>query len=142
MTDLRFLPEHHVRRPGDFRRAYQRRCSAGDGEILVFGAENGLEHARIGLSVSRKVGGAVARNRWKRLLREAFRIEHPHLPPGIDLVVIPRLGVEPELAALRQSLTKLARVVAGKLSRKKCASTRQTQVAGSPRRQEGRTGDR
>ncbi len=48
------------------------------------------EAPRLGLSVSRKVGGAVERNRVKRLLREAFRLEEPALRPGQDLVVVAR----------------------------------------------------
>ena len=46
--------------------------------------------SRLGITASRKVGGAVVRNRAKRLIREAFRL-HPELtPPGVDLVVIVR----------------------------------------------------
>ena len=84
---------------------------------MVHGCENGLGYPRLGLSVSRKVGGAVVRNRWKRLLREAFRLRRHELPAGIDLVVIPRQEVEPELARLLESLPVLAQRGLRKLQR-------------------------
>ena len=79
---------------------------------MVFGGPNDLPHPRWGLSVSRKVGGAVVRNRWKRLLREAFRLAREQLPVGVDLVVIPRPNAEPTLAGLLESLPRLAAKVA------------------------------
>ena len=59
--------------------------------MTIYGVENGLDHARLGISVSRKkVKTAVARNRLKRLIREAFRLSKAELPAGLDLVVVPR----------------------------------------------------
>ncbi|MBN2579604.1 MAG: ribonuclease P protein component [Pirellulales bacterium] len=116
MSDQRFLPQYRLRRPADYRRAYRRRCTAADSRLLIYGCPNGLDHPRLGLSVGRKVGKATVRNRWKRLLREAFRLTRPRLPPGIDLVVIPRGTEEPELQALMDSLCRLAEKVNRKLS--------------------------
>ena len=116
-ADARFLSQHRIRHSGDFRRAYERRCSSADRQIVVFGHSNGLDHPRLGLSVSRRVGGAVLRNRWKRLIREAFRLSRDRLPVGIDLIVLPRPGVEPTLAALLESLPRLASRVARKVER-------------------------
>jgi ribonuclease P protein component len=84
---------------------------------LIFGAANGLPHCRLGLSVSRKVGGAVLRNRWKRLIREAFRTSRPRLPEGLDLVVIPRKKDDPELCQIQNSLADLAGRIARRLAR-------------------------
>ena len=117
MTDTPFLPQYRIRRSGEFRRAYQRRCSSADQQIVVFGYPNGLTHPRLGLSVSRRIGGAVVRNRWKRLLREAFRLSRCRLPAGIDLIVLPRPNVEPTLALLLESLPRLAVRVARKAQR-------------------------
>jgi ribonuclease P protein component len=114
---LTFPKELHVRSAKDFKRIYDRRQRAGDDLLLVFGCENELPHARLGLSVSRKVGMAVVRNRWKRLIREAFRLSQHELPPGVDLVVIPRGDVEPTLDGVQDSLRRLARQLAKKLSR-------------------------
>lgn len=115
MADQRFPPQCRVRRTAEFRRAYQRRNSAADDRIVVFAHPNGLPHPRLGVSVSRRVGGAVLRNRWKRLVREAFRLTRPELPDGIDLIVVPRPNVEPALAALMESLPRLAARAAKKI---------------------------
>ncbi len=115
MGDQRFLHAYRITRGAEFQRAYQRRLTAGDDRLLVFVHPNGLPHPRLGLSVSRKVGNAVARNRWKRCIREAFRLSREQLPAGVDLVVIPRPDAVPETAELQESLVRLARRAAKKI---------------------------
>src|ERR1700756_88344 len=85
-----FRPHEHLLRPLDFRRVYDRRRSASDRWLIVYACENGLPHRRFGMSVSRKVGSAVVRNRLRRLYREAFRLSRADMPIGLDLVLVPR----------------------------------------------------
>ncbi|MEZ6192726.1 MAG: ribonuclease P protein component [Phycisphaerales bacterium] len=60
------------------------------GVIALCGRCNGLDYNRLGLSVPRRVGGAVVRVRIKRRLREAFRLGQHDVPAGYDLVVVVR----------------------------------------------------
>jgi ribonuclease P protein component len=113
----RFRPAEHRRRPSDFRRVYDRRRSASDGCLIVYACENGLPYSRVGLSVSRKYGPAVQRNRLRRLYHEAFRLGREELPVGLDLILIPRSPEEPSLAQLQQSRPRLVGQVAQRLAR-------------------------
>ena len=56
--------------------------------MVVYVYPNELAYSRLGITTSRKVGNAVRRNRWRRLLREAFRCHKATLPVGFDVVVI------------------------------------------------------
>jgi len=104
----RFRSWEHVRRPGDFRRAYDRKRSVSDELLIVYACENGLPHSRLGLSVSRKVGPAVVRNRMRRILREAFRLTKHEFLAGLDFILIPRRSEVPTLERAKESLLKLA----------------------------------
>ncbi|HEU5115939.1 MAG TPA: ribonuclease P protein component, partial [Isosphaeraceae bacterium] len=90
-TPATFRPHHRLKDPLAFRRAFERKRSASDAFLIIYAVENGLEFTRLGLSVGRrKIRKAHDRNRFKRLLREAFRLSRHSLPPGVDLVVVPR----------------------------------------------------
>ena len=81
--------------PSAFRAVFSTGRSYAQGAVVLYVAKRptGSGPARAGLVVSRKVGGAVARNRAKRLLREALRLEGKELPEGLDLVVVARPSV-------------------------------------------------
>lgn len=116
-ADFRFRPHEHLRRPADFKRVYDRRRSVSTDSLIVYAAPNDRPHNRLGLSVSRKYGGAVRRNRLRRLFREAYRLTRHTMPTGLDLILIPRGKTEPPLAELLTALPKLVNQVARKLAR-------------------------
>jgi ribonuclease P protein component len=113
----RFRPHERVKRPDDFRRAFGRKRAVSDAALVVHAAENRLDHPRLGISVPRKVARrATARNRLKRVIREAFRLSKAALPAGVDLIVVPR---DPKLSLeqARHSLRTLARDAARRVGR-------------------------
>jgi ribonuclease P protein component len=118
MTPLTFPQHLRLKTPAEFKRVYDRKRSASDGWLIVYAAENGLPYPRLGVSVSRKVGKAHVRNRYKRLFREAFRLTRADLPAGVDLILIPRPAAgEPTLDVLKASLVKLAGQAAQRLAK-------------------------
>jgi len=110
-----FPKSMHLRKRGDFDRVFVHKHSQADRVLVIYGMENGRNVSRLGLVVSKKVGKANRRNCWKRLIREVFRLEQGHFAIPIDLVVIPRQGVEPDFQTIRRSFIKLT----GKILAKK-----------------------
>ena len=108
MTDQRFPKSVRVRKQSEFDFVYQSNVFAADDVLVVKATRNGLGVTRLGLSVSRKVGNAVVRNRWKRLIRESFRKQRLEMPLGMDLVVRPKRGAACDYAAIYRSIPRLA----------------------------------
>ncbi len=87
--------------PDDFTKTYRQGKSRSHPLVAVHYIENGERYSRIGYVAGRKIGGAVRRNRAKRILREAMRGLEPRLRCGWDLVIVarPALGGRSEQEA-------------------------------------------
>lgn len=115
--DHSFGPEYRIRKQRDFDRIFARRCSVSDDQLTIYGCENELDLPRLAVSVSRKLGKPVFRNRWRRLIREVFRQRKADIPAGIDYVVIPKKGVTPDFHQLWERIPALMKQLARRLRR-------------------------
>ena len=111
-------------RSAEFERVYRHGRSKGNRFLVLYAfpraadAEGGEDGPRLGLSVSRRVGGAVDRSRVKRVLREAFWAEAPRLPTGADYVVVARpdargLAEREGMPGVRTALAELVDGIGG-----------------------------
>ena len=91
-TSEEFPYEVRIVRASDYRSIYRQGRKIHSASFVMFGRENAKNHHRLGITVSRKVGGAVIRNRIKRLFREIFRRSMDEIPGRLDLVVNAKAG--------------------------------------------------
>jgi ribonuclease P protein component len=103
---LRFRPHERIRRRPEYQQVYERGARIHSRYTTVFLLSNGTAVGRLGIAATRKLGGAVERNRAKRLIREVFR--RNKIAPGYDVVVIPKRDLlDASLSALEADYKNL-----------------------------------
>lgn len=117
MADQRFPKTVRLLKPAEFQAVYQSPHFAADDVLVVKALPNDRGECRLGLAVSRKVGNAVVRNRWKRRLRESFRRRRHQWPVALDLVVRPRKGADGEGDRVDRSLDRLVRRISARMEK-------------------------
>lgn len=125
----RFSKKLRIRKRREYLRVQKGGRRIFVGAFAVYARESGLRRPRLGITISRKVGKAVERNRIKRWLREAFRKNQWKLRAGLDLVFVARAGHAP---------LSYAQVEAALLE----AHTRAQRSRENPRRSAGGRGSR
>jgi len=109
------LPQRtHLKRRGEYDAVFKQGGKAVSAALVIYALPNGMNYNRLGLAVGKKLGNAVRRNRIRRMIREAFRLENPTLPQGFSFVCIPRAagfpGKTTELMPLfRETFLRAAR---------------------------------
>ncbi len=88
-----FPKRFRIKKRTEFKKIYEEGNKINGRFVIVHYLENELNHPRIGITVTRKVGRAVIRNRWKRLIREIFRKNKGHFPPK-DMVITVKRGMK------------------------------------------------
>jgi ribonuclease P protein component len=90
MKKQSFGKEEKILRKKEFSAAYDRGKRLSSANFIVFLNPNQQGKLRLGITVSKRVGKAVQRNRIKRLLREFFRVNKERLPQAQDIVIVAR----------------------------------------------------
>ena len=101
-----YPPSHRLSGRVAFRAVFDHGKKASRGPLTLYARPNDLGHPRLGLTVPRRVGNAVRRNRVKRMLREAYRLSR-HEWPALDLVFVVRGHRPLPLSAYREIAAKL-----------------------------------
>jgi ribonuclease P protein component len=89
MSDQKFPRHERLRKRSDFKKADKNKIARlVTKNLIILAAPNPYPHVRIGITVSRKIGIAVKRNRIKRILREVYRRNKQLFPSGYDFILI------------------------------------------------------
>lgn len=101
-----------IKQNHEFRRLYYRGKSSANQYLVLYCLKNRRPYNRLGLTVSAKFGGAVQRNRAKRLFREAYRLHESEFKQGFDLVFVARSRMQGACChEVEKALCKAARAL-------------------------------
>lgn len=95
MKTRSFTKRERIRNRKDYSRIYEQGVRDHSRRFTIITCPNKIGIRRLGLTVGKKVGNAVQRNRLKRLLREFFRLNKCRLPASQDIVIIAKRGISP-----------------------------------------------
>lgn len=108
MKEFAFSRASRLRLKKEFEAVFDAGNRTATRDLVAWHSEGADEEKKIGLMVSKKTGGAVKRNKLKRLLREAFRLDRRELKEGTRLIIYPKAGCAMEnLAQARKALDTL-----------------------------------
>jgi len=91
--DQGFSKKERLRKRKEFQLVFDKGERFGNNQLKIYALSNGNTVSRLGLVVGRKFGNSPRRNRFKRILREAYRLNKNLLSNGVDIVVIPKPGL-------------------------------------------------
>lgn len=92
----------------DFRRLYKKGGSFVSNIIVIYYKKNNLNVSRLGITVSKKIGNAVVRNRARRIIKESYRLKEDRIKPGYDIIFVARKRAGTEnLASLSAAMDYL-----------------------------------
>lgn len=108
IDDKSFPKTARLRKSGQFQRVgHKHKRLVGKWIVVDFQLRN-QPSSRLGITVTKKFGSAVLRNRFKRITREAFRLSRALLPKGLDIVVKPRTeALDASMQQIQQELMQL-----------------------------------
>ncbi len=116
--DQGFSRKERLRKRKEFQQVFDKGEKYGNDQLKVYALSNGDSVSRLGLVVGRKFGNAPRRNRFKRILREAYRLNKSLLSNGADIVVVPRPGLtELTLKAIEENFKIILMQIDGELKK-------------------------
>lgn len=103
--------ENRLRKNMEFKKVYKSGKNYWNRNLIVYVRRNGTDKTRIGISITKKVGNAVVRNKLKRRIREVSRVYLPNLRKGYDLIFIPKKNaVDLSFAELESAIMHIYRI--------------------------------